>query len=102
MENLLTSRGFKVKTLSGIDDIALAGSETQTKPVPVEIPFQLGVVGSFTSIQDLVGVLERSVRPISINNIKLSGSDNSLELTINAKTYYQPGKNLNVTTKVIK
>lgn len=102
MENLLTSRGFKIKTLSGIDDIALAESASQTKPVPVEIPFQVGVVGSFTSVQDLVGVFERSIRPISLQNIKISGSDDSLELSVNAKTYYQPGKNLNVTNKVIK
>ena len=102
VDKLLSSRGFKVDSLSGTDDASQAAAATSTSPLPVEMPFQFGVAGSYSAVKDLVGVLERSVRPISINSMQLSSSDATVNLTVNAKTYFQPGKDLNVTTRVVK
>lgn len=102
IESLVKVRGFTINSLSGVDDAAQAEAATQTAPQPVEMPFQLGVAGSYAGVQDLVSVLDRSVRPISINTLQLTGSDTKISLVIDAKTYYQPGKTLTITKKVVK
>lgn len=102
IEKLVTDRGLKIASLSGVDDAAQADAASSTSPVPVEMPFQLSVTGSYQSIQDLVDAMERTVRPINLLNLQIAGSPTENTLTISGKTYYQPAKNLNVTTKVIK
>ncbi len=103
IQKILTDRGFKIQTLSGVDDASLANAASSTSPVPVEIPFQFSVSGSYDSVKDLVAVLERSIRPISIDTLQITSSDSStVTLTVSAKTYFQPAKNLNVKMKVIK
>ncbi|MBC7708018.1 type 4a pilus biogenesis protein PilO [Polaromonas sp.] len=102
IEKLVTDRGLKIASLSGVDDAAQADAASSTSPVPVEMPFQLSVTGSYQSIQDLVDAMARTVRPINLLNLQIAGSPTENTLTISGKTYYQPAKNLNVTTKVIK
>jgi len=102
LEGLLTSRGFKINSLAGADDATQADSGTVATPQPIAIPFQIGITGSYASVQDLISVFDHTVRPISIDTLQLSGSETAVALQISAKTYYQPGKVLTVTTKVVK
>lgn len=102
MEKLVTDRGFKGGAVSGTDDPALGGSVSTPTPVPTDIPLNLSVTGSYNSVKDLVEVLQKSIRPVKINTIQLSGSDTGLTLNVGAKTYFQQAKNLNITTKVVK
>ena len=102
MEKLVTDRGFKGGAVTGTDDPALGVSASAPSPLPTEIPLSLAVTGSYNSVKDLVDVLQKSIRPIKINTMQLSGSDTGLSLSIGVKTYYQQAKNLNITTKVIQ
>jgi hypothetical protein len=102
VEGLLKSRGFKIDSLAGADDVTQSGAATVAIPQPVAIPFQIGVTGSYASVQDLIGVFDHSVRPISIDTLQLSGGESAISLQVSAKTYFQPGKVLTVTTKVVK
>ena len=102
LEKLVTDRGFKGGAVSGTDDPALGVNASTPSPVATEIPFNLSVTGSYNSVKDLVNVLQKSIRPIKINTMQLSGSDTGLTLSLGAKTYYQQAKNLNITTKVIE
>lgn len=102
IEKLSKDRGFKIDSLSGTDDVSLADAAAAATPVAVAMPFQLGVTGSYTSSQDLISVFDRSIRPISITSIQLSGSEANISIVLNAKTYYQPAKKIVVNTKVIK
>jgi len=102
LEKLSKDRGFKIDSLSGTDDVTLADAVASATPIPVEMPFQLAVTGSYTSVQDLIGVLDHSIRPISIGTMQLSGSESSISVVVSAKTYYQPAKTLTVNTKVVK
>lgn len=102
LEKLINDRGLKITSLSGVDDATQADAASSTSPVPVEMPFQLSVTGSYQAIQDLVDAMERTVRPISLLNLQISGTNTETTLMVSAKTYYQPAKNLNVTTKVVK
>ncbi|MDL2341497.1 MAG: type 4a pilus biogenesis protein PilO [Patescibacteria group bacterium] len=102
LANLLSTHGFKADSVSGIDDAAQADAATSTSPQPVDIPFQFSVTGSYNSVKDLSSVLERSVRPISVQTMQLTSNGSNVNLSITAKTYFQPGKNLSITPKVIK
>jgi hypothetical protein len=70
--------------------------EIRVWPVPV------GATGSFNEIKDLLTVFERSIRPIRVTKLEITGSNSKLQTTINAKTYYQPGKTINFQKKVVK
>lgn len=103
LEKLLTDPRYTITAITGVDDelnqaqIAQGGSI-----VPVEIPFQVGVTGNFDAIQSLIQVFQRSIRPISISQLDITGSDELLNVNISAKTYYQPEKTINITTKEVK
>lgn len=103
LEKILTDRKFKVDSITGVDnEVAQAGDQKSGDPKPVDMPFQLGVSGSYTSIQDLIGVFEHSIRPFSIQKIALSGGTNDMKMTIDAKTYYQPEKTLDIKKETVK
>ena len=102
LEKIVNDHGFKIDSLSGTDDVTQSDAAAVATPTAVEMPFQLAVTGSYTSIQDLIGVLDHSIRPISIGTMQLSGSETTIAIVISAKTYYQPAKTLTVTTKVVK
>ena len=47
-------------------------------------------------------LFEKSIRPIVINKITIQGKDSAIDITIDAKTYFQPEKKLNITEEVVK
>jgi hypothetical protein len=102
LEKILTSSNYKIDAITGTDDEVRQQNTTTPSPAPVEIPFQITVSGNYGSIKDLLAILERSIRPIQIQTLEFSGNDNNLRATITAKTFYQPAKDLTITTKEVK
>jgi hypothetical protein len=103
LEALITSQGLVIQSISGTDDeVAQAGNQISTAPVPVPMPFKVMVSGSYDGIQNLVNVFERSIRPIQIQKIEISGNDGSMTASIDAQTFYQPEKSLNIKSEVVK
>lgn len=68
---------------------------------PVEIPFQFTINGNYDQIKNALLALERSIRPIQVRAINIEGSDNSLTATIDAVTYYQAGKTIELQEKTV-
>lgn len=101
LDKIFTSKTFKLNSIGGTDD-ELNQSKAQTTNVPVEIPIQVSVSGSYNSIKDLLDVLYRSIRPIKIKSLSLSGTDSELTVSIDGKTYYLPEKTIKITTKEVK
>lgn len=101
IEKILSNQKYTIDSITGTDD-ELNQQQTATGTETIEIPFQIGVSGDFASMQGLIDVLQRSIRPISINTIEMEGSDSLLKISISAKTYYQPEKTVNITTKDVK
>jgi hypothetical protein len=66
------------------------------------MPFQVQVSGSYQSIQGLVDLFNRSIRPFQIQSIEVSGGQANMTATISAQTFYQPEKTFKVSTEVIK
>lgn len=104
LEKILSDRNFTIGSIGGTDDqLAQQANVSSPTPQPVAMPFSINVSNAnYTSVQGLIDVLLRSVRPIQIDNLALNGSANSMQMTVNAHTYYQPEKDLKIGTKVVK
>ncbi|HUS25762.1 MAG TPA: hypothetical protein VMY99_00245 [Nevskiaceae bacterium] len=103
LEKILTSQNLQIVSISGTDDeIAQGVAQTNGSPQPVPMPFQIQVSGSYQSIQSLVDLFERSIRPFQVQKVSFGGSESAMTLSVDAQTFYQPEKGLNITTKVVK
>ncbi|HWZ65533.1 MAG TPA: type 4a pilus biogenesis protein PilO [Patescibacteria group bacterium] len=97
-----------ITSLSGvaIENIDVPGSPSQdasqTSSSPIEQKFSIVVTGTYDKIRGMVVDLERSIRPIKITNLQLTGSDTSLRAAIDGVTYYQASKTVTISQKVIK
>lgn len=103
LEKILLDRKFKINAITGSDDeLAQGATASSPTPVPIDMPFQLSVTSSYDASNVLLDVLNRTVRPFQISQISLGGSTKEITLTISGKTFYQPAKDLNITTKVVQ
>jgi len=103
LEKLINDQNLKIMSISGTDEEATqAANATSPNPQPIAMPFQIQVGGSYQSVQNLIDVMQRSIRPFKIQTLELSGDQSNMVARVAAETYYQPEKNLNITTKVVK
>lgn len=98
LEKLLD--GYKIENITGTDD-EVAQSTTPGSQV-VEIPFAIGASANYQLIQKLINDFDRSIRPMHILTMELSGNDSDMKIDITAKTFYQAEKTLEITTKEIQ
>ena len=70
-------------------------------PIAQRINFRISVVGGYDTIRSTVQDIERTIRPIIINEVTLNGSDNNLTATIDATTYYSPNVDYRVGSKEV-
>lgn len=102
IEKILAEQNYTIESIVGTDDEVAQNESASPNPQPIEIPFEFGVNGKYSTMEDLLGTLERSIRPFEIVTLSFKGTDNEITLTANAKTYYQPEKSLSITKKVVE
>lgn len=104
LEKILTQQNLKVDGITGSDDeVAQEANQSSPTPQPIAMPFSFTANGvNYNSVQSLLDALQRSIRPIQIDKLSLSGGANNLSVNISAHTYYQPEKDLKIGTKVVK
>ncbi len=103
IENLVSSQGVTIKSISGTDDSASQSANVSSStPSAQPMPFQVEVEGNYGSIQNVVSAFERSIRPFQDQTIELSGDQNKLTLTLSAQTFWQPSRDLSINSEVIK
>jgi hypothetical protein len=103
LEKLISSQGLVIVGISGTDEeITQAVNQTDAEPQPIAMPFQLQVGGSYESIQSLVDVFRRSIRPFQVQKIEISGDEGSMTAVIDAQTFYQPEKSLTIKSEVVR
>jgi Tfp pilus assembly protein PilO len=100
IEKIIVGSGAKVTSITGSDNEA-AAEQNSINPTTVEIPFQITANGSYATIQKLITDIQRSIRPIKIISVTLSGSDNNMQCSISAVTYYQPSKSIGINEKLV-
>jgi Tfp pilus assembly protein PilO len=101
MEYLAQTSGVRLVGGVGQDQSASAIRE-QNISQPQEIPLTLSVEGRYESIVRYMNALERSIRPVIVTSIDISGSNSNLQATLQAKTYYQPARTLDVAKEEIQ
>jgi hypothetical protein len=106
---LATSLQLAILSHSGvtIESITVPPEPEQAADViipsnPQEIRFSFIASGSYAKVQAMVADLERTIRPISVQSINVTGNDANLRATIDAVTYYQPPKSVNAIQELVK
>jgi len=99
---ILNKNAVASAVITGNDDTATSNSSSSTNPQPVPIQLTVSGSASYAAIKNLISDFEQSIRPFDITNLQLGGSENSMTVSFNATTYYQPAKSLDLTTKEIK
>jgi Tfp pilus assembly protein PilO len=101
IDYLATLSGVQSNTSIGED---ISASAVASAPVsqPVDLPITMQVSGTYENIRQYVINLERSIRPITINLVTYSGDNSSLQATIQATTYYQPARSLDVLRSAVR
>lgn len=103
LENMLSNQGYTINSITGTDQsLTQQSNQASATPSLVQMPFQIGVTGPYSSIQQLVNTMQLSIRPFIIQTIDISGNDSSLTATISAYTYYQPEKDFSIQSEVVK
>lgn len=103
LDALLTSQEVKIVSITGVDDeVTQSSNQVSGTPQPVPMPFQLSVSSDYGKLQNMLVAMERSIRPLKLKDIDISGSQDNLTTTLNAETYYQPAKQFNIGSKVVK
>lgn len=103
LEKILTTQSVTIQSIGGTDDALNAANQgSSSSPQPQAMPFELTVSGNYDSMQKVVVAFEHSIRPIQIQTITLNGSADKLTMNITAQTFFQPAKNLNIRTEVVK
>ena len=103
LEKLLASQKVSITNIGGTDEETTQSSNNSSNtPTPVPMPFQLTVTGNYDSIRGLVGTFEKSIRPIQIQTLDITGDSSQLDMTITAQTFYQPAKTFSMKSEVIK
>jgi hypothetical protein len=103
VEKLATKEGLKIDSITGTDDEVNQGGQSSNEPVAVEMPFTVAVNGPYQNINNLMLQFEKSIRPFKVTKLTFAGGESgTVDLTIDAKSFYQPAKNLEIKKEVIK
>lgn len=104
---ILSRSGVSIESISVPPDVdASAAPSTNTAGAaatgPQEIKFSFVVTGTYDKIKALVVDLERTIRPIKINDMTLNGSDSNLRASFDASTFYQPSQTVTLGSETVK
>lgn len=103
LEKIITGHNLSILGINGTDQEAdQEANQTSPDPEPIPMPFQIQVSGSYGSIQNLIDVFLNSIRPFQIINLELAGDESSMTATIDAQTFYQPEKSLEIKKEVVR
>lgn len=102
LEKVLVENGLKIEQIAGTDDEIAQGSNESSTPQVVEMPFLFAVQGDYDQMFTIIGILEKSIRPIQTQKLLFTAKEQKVQLDMEAKTFYQSEKGLNITKKVIR
>jgi Tfp pilus assembly protein PilO len=101
IESLVKRNSLSIDSLTSLDQEGQV-SEKSVDPKPVEVPFVVSVQGDYGKIKSFIGDLEHTIRPMKITSLSLNGSDQDMKAEINVVTYFQPTREIGITTKEVK
>lgn len=104
LEKLAKNQGLSIQSIEGVDDeVNQAAAATSPTPEAVEMPFSMVVGGDYAATQRLIDVFSKSIRPFYVDELIFEASDkNLIALTVTGRSFYQPEKNLDFKSEVVK
>lgn len=103
IEKLAAREGLKIESITGTDDEVNQIGQSSNEPVVVEMPFTVTVNGVYQNANNLILQFEKSIRPFKVTKLVFTGGENgTVDLTIDAKSFYQPAKNLEIKKEVVQ
>lgn len=101
IESLVKRNSLSIESLTSVDQEGKVEEKSVT-PKPVEIPFSVTVVGSYDKIRNFVTDLERTIRPMKVTALAITGSDKDMKAEITVATYFQPTREIGTVTKEVQ
>jgi hypothetical protein len=90
---VLSRSGVSIDNITVPPDIDTSASgQAPAAKGPQEMRFTFTVIGNYDKIKTLMIDLNRTVRPMKLMNLALSGDDQNLRAAFDMVTYYQPAK----------
>ena len=102
LEKLASEQQVEIDAITGSDDEVAQTGQSSNSPAPVEMPFEIKLTGDYATTQKALDAFDRSIRPIQIQTMQITGDQSKLNMTLTAKTFYQPEKTLKIRMKDIK
>ena len=104
LEKIVVDNGAKLSNITGTDDeVSQSANVSSPEPKAVDMPFTFTIdETNYTTVNTITEILQRSIRPIVVDSMQISGATSEMTFTIEAHTQYQPAKSLEVKKKVVK
>lgn len=90
--------GYRIDSIGGSDTSLSQSADTGA---PVETPINFAVTTNYNGLTQLLSSFDRSIRPFHILKLDLSGANDALKISVDAKTYYQPETTVKITEEVV-
>jgi hypothetical protein len=108
LEKIIENDHLTVQGISGTDNTQTINNPTGTTSTASTtpgssqtLPFTVTIQTDYNSSLNLVKDFERSIRPVDVTGITMSGRSSSLNISMQAVTYYQPSVSLQIGQKEI-
>jgi type II secretory pathway pseudopilin PulG len=105
LDKILATNGFDVTSLSGAETTTAVTTATtpgaSVSPQPIDFNFTVSNT-NYQGISTMLNLLEKSIRPMYIDTINITGSGGSIIVVVTGHTFYQPDTSLNITKETIK
>lgn len=102
LTKILQTDNISNPSVGGSDAAASIAATPSASPQPVEIDVPINGTATYANLQKLLSDLQRSIRPFDITSMNVSGNPSNMTFSFMMHTYFQPGKTLDIGSKVVK
>lgn len=101
----LRVESMQVDPVAGIESLneltVVDASTTGTEGVVNQITFQFSVVGPQEALRKVLENLERSIRQIDVQGLRIESQGATQIMTVTGRAYFEPAKSIELTDKVV-
>lgn len=102
-EKILRDGGYDIGSIGGIEDAALLENNRPTgNAKPVEVPYSFSIRSSLDGTKNLLTTLERSIRPMYIDELKIQIGQGTLRTRVDLHTFFTQQKTFKLGSKEVK
>jgi hypothetical protein len=102
IEKVLSAEHVSIQGIGGTDEGQPLTTNSSSDSQPVPILFSLDTATSYAGTKVMLLDFERSIRPMDVTSLQLSGNQDQMHVTASITTYYQPSKTFSVNQKAVK